>query len=731
MQREHQAHTIHRLATVDEVEAAVGRPAPMITLKQISALDEGCRNVLARSPIAAFGYRDAQDVSRTTFIGGSSGFVRVHSPTRISFTGPGAGVPHGPVSFFFLLPGVGEILRVNGVATGHQGAETTVTIEQAYVHCAQAVMRARLWQPANPVEPAVTEISGDGPLCRPGVGEFLAEAPFLALSSWDASGGSDTSPRGDQEAVARILDGRTLVIADRKGNKRADTFHNLLQDDRLSFAALVPGRSGVLHGRGRGTITDDPALLEMMALRGTPPQLALVIDVEDAEVRVNDAVVRSRLWNPGEYLDEGPMPSLTALATQHLAANSAKSDGGPPALLLKVLGAIPGVETLLRLVMDRAYRSGLRKEGYEDLGRGPAGGRRGFLRRLRGRPDDERGTANPLHEVRVVEVRQETPSAVTLVLEDTGAEPRSFDFRPGQFFTLVADIDGRQVRRAYSASSAPGSSRLEVTVKRVDGGGFSTYVHQSLRAGDRLWVRGPSGSFHAQPQPPEEVVLVAAGSGVTPMMSMIRTRLADRAARDRIAMLYSSRDEEEIIFGDELARMEREQPGRLSVTHVLSRRDGRLDGDRVRHWVTEHAPAQGAHYYLCGPEPLMDTVRAVLAELGVPGTLIHQERYSSGADTGTTVTEPQKMIVEDNGRPVGSVTVEPGQTLLDAGLAAGLPMPYSCTVGNCGECMVRLRAGEIAQNEPNCLTPQQKADGYLLTCVGCPLSEVTLDIAGH
>ncbi|MET0495815.1 MAG: iron-sulfur cluster-binding domain-containing protein [Actinoplanes sp.] len=190
------------------------------------------------------------------------------------------------------------------------------------------------------------------------------------------------------------------------------------------------------------------------------------------------------------------------------------------------------------------------------------------------------------------------------------------------------------MRRAYSASSAPGSSRLEVTVKHVDGGRFTTHVHRTLRAGDRLAVRGPSGSFHTEAQPPEQIVLVAAGSGITPMMSMIRAR------RGRVALLYSSRSEQEIIFAGELARLAQDDPDRLSVTHVLTGRDGRLD----------------------------------------------------------------------------------------AGLAAGLPMPYSCTVGNCGDCMVRLRTGEVTQNEPNCLTPQQKADGYVLACVGCPLSKVTLDV---
>ncbi|MFE7977528.1 2Fe-2S iron-sulfur cluster-binding protein [Streptomyces shenzhenensis] len=725
MQQADQLSSPHRLTTVDEVETTVGRPAPAVMLKQISALDEGCRTVLARCPIAAFGYRDADGTSRTTFIGGAPGFARVHSPTRISFSLPESGDPHGPVSFFFLLPGVGEILRVNGSVAARKGAETTVDIEEAYVHCAQAVLRSRLWQPPAPAGPAA-EIAGDGPLCRPGVAEFLAAAPFLALSTWDSSGGSDTSPRGDRQTVARILDDRTLVIADRKGNKRADTLHNLLQDDRLSLAALVPGRSGVLHVRGRGAITDDAALLEPMALRGMPPHLALLIDVEHAEVTGNDAVARSRLWTPGAHVDRGTTPDLMALAGEHLAANSAGADGAPPAFLLKILWAIPGLTRLLRLVMNRAYRSGLRKEGYEDIEPGAGKRRRGFLRR---RPADGGGTENPLREVRIAEVRRETPSAVTLVLEDGGENPGSFDFRPGQFFTLVADIDGRPVRRAYSASSAPGSPRLEVTVKHVEGGRFSTHVHRSLRAGDRLAVRGPSGSFHAEPQPPDEIVLVAAGSGVTPMMSMIRTQLADRPGRGRIALLYSSRSAEEIIFADELTRLAKDHPDRLSVTHVLTRRDGRLDANGIRRWITDLSPARDAHYYTCGPEPLMDAVQTVLTGLGVPDERVHHERYTSGAaDTGTTATVPQEMTVEEDGHPVGTVVVEPGQTLLDAGLAAGLPMPYSCTVGNCGDCMVRLRSGEVTQNEPNCLTPRQQADGYVLTCVSCPLSKVTLDI---
>ncbi|MFE6886813.1 2Fe-2S iron-sulfur cluster-binding protein [Streptomyces sp. NPDC057694] len=713
-----------RLETVTDIETIIGRPASMIMLKQVGALDEGCRAVLAHSPIAAFGYRDRDGTGRTTFVGGEPGFARALSATRISFSLPGTGDPHGPVSLFFLLPGVGEVLRVNGTAAGRKGAQASVDITEAYVHCAQAVLRSGLWNPPAAPSPPATRIEGGGPLSGPGIADFLAAAPFLALSSWDTAGGSDTSPRGDQRTVARILDDRTLAIADRKGNKRADTLHNLLQDDRLSLAALVPGRSGVLHVRGRGAITDDPALLETMALRGTPPHLALLIDVEHAEVNGNDALVRSRLWHTGARPDRATMPDLMAVGADHLAANASGADGAPPAFLLKAVGAVPGMSRLLRWGMDRAYRSGLRKEGYGDIRPG-AGDRRGSRHR---RPTDVVAGEPALRQVRVAEVRRETPSAITLVLEDAGGPPHPFDFRPGQYFTLVADIDGLPVRRAYSASSEPGASRLEVTVKHVEDGRFSTHVHRGLRVDDRLAIRGPSGSFHARLQPSDDTVLIAAGSGVTPMMSMIRTRLADRQGRDKIALLYSSRTLKEIIFGDELDRLAHTFPDRLSVTHVLTSEAGRLDTDGVRHWITQRSPARDAHYYACGPDPLMNAVQDVLAGLGVPDEQTHQERYTSRADTGSATTVPQEMRVEKDGHPLATVTVEPGQTLLEAGLAAGLAMPHSCTVGNCGDCMVRLRRGEVTQNEPNCLTPQQKSDGYVLTCVGCPLSKVTLDI---
>ncbi|MFJ4436713.1 2Fe-2S iron-sulfur cluster-binding protein [Streptomyces sp. NPDC088923] len=710
----------HRLTTVAEVEAVLGRPAALITKKQISALDAGCRTVLARSPVAALGYREADGTARTTFVGGSPGFARVHSGRRFSFPVPGAVVAPGPVSLFFLLPGVGEVLRVNGTASALRSGETAVDVAEAYVHCAQAVIRSGLWEPVPASPHTARPVPGPGPLAGPGVSDFLAASPFLAVSTWDTAGGSDTSPRGDRPTVARVLDGHTLVLADRKGNKRADTLHNLLRDDRLALAALVPGRGGVLHIGGRAAITDDAELLETLALRGMPPHLALLVDVEYAELRGNDAVSRARLWHPDARLDSGSAPDMMALGGAHLAANAAES-GRIPGRLVKLVTAVPGLSALLRKVMDRAYVSGLRKEGYDEA-RAPAVARRG-------EPGADGAAESPPRSVRVREIRQETPTVRTLVLEDTADEPRPFDFRPGQFFTVVTDLAGHPVRRAYSASSAPGATRLELTVKHVEGGRFSTHAHRELRPGDRLALRGPSGTFHAPARPPEHLVLLAAGSGITPMMSMIRARLPDPSSPGRIALLYSSRSREEVIFGEDLARLEKEHPGRLTVTHVLTGREGRLDAGRLRRWLTGLPLTDTAHHFVCGPEALMDTAREVLHRLGVPDERVHRERFNGGVTAATTAA-PQELRVERDGELVGTAVVEPGQTLLDAGLAAGLPLPYSCTVGSCGECAVRVRSGEVAQPDRTCLTPEQRAGGQVLACVSCPQSGVTLDLAG-
>jgi predicted pyridoxine 5'-phosphate oxidase superfamily flavin-nucleotide-binding protein len=344
-------------------------------MKQRDSLDEGSREVLAHAPLAGFGYRDADtDRRRTTLVGGRPGFVRVESPRLVSLAPPDGRcrpAPGSGVSFVFLLPGVGETLRLNG-SVERSGTELRVAVAEVYVHCARCILRSGLWRrtespaPVPEVPEPLDGSDGTGVLRDPRIAGFLAASPFLMVSTWDAAGSSDTSPRGDQPGFVRLLDSRTLVIPDRKGNQRADTFHNLLADGRVSLAAVVPGRTDVLHLSGTAGVTTDPALLARLSLKGTAPHAALVVDVELAELAGNEALSRAAVWRRvAHVVDRRAAPDLVAVATKHMATPAAQPPpAGPTGALLRLLGAFP---RLTRLMVDLGYRVQLRKEGYTDL----------------------------------------------------------------------------------------------------------------------------------------------------------------------------------------------------------------------------------------------------------------------------------------------------------------------------------------------------------------------------
>src|SRR5687768_4381598 len=189
----------HLITSAEALEAISGRTPELVRMKQLDRLDDGCRRVLAAVPVAGFGFRDAAGLPHTTLVGGAAGFARVESPRRISFPLPADGpapAGRGGVSFVFLLPGIGETLRLNGSVAARSGGRLVVAVEEVYIHCARCVLRSGLWgdpRPAVVAEPAV----GPGPLADPAVAGFLASAPFLLVSSRDAGGAGDTSPRGD------------------------------------------------------------------------------------------------------------------------------------------------------------------------------------------------------------------------------------------------------------------------------------------------------------------------------------------------------------------------------------------------------------------------------------------------------------------------------------------------------------------------------------------------------
>jgi ferredoxin-NADP reductase len=329
----------------------------------------------------------------------------------------------------------------------------------------------------------------------------------------------------------------------------------------------------------------------------------------------------------------------------------------------------------------------------------------------------------------VREVRRETADAISIVLARSDGAP--IPFEAGQFFTLIVDADRERVRRAYSASSsALDPATVSVTVKRVDGGRVSNHLNDHLRAGAMLEVRGPSGSFGpAASAAPRHLVLIAGGGGITPLMSIART-LGAREPHTRLTLVYGNRREEDIIFRaalDELAGP------RLAVRHVLAEPPpgwtggaGMLDEATAARELAPLGDADG--YYVCGPAPMMTAVRAALRGHGVDDARLHEERFFTPvAATSAASLAPQRVTVRLRGAERQFV-VAPGQTVLDAGLAAGVPMPFSCTLGGCAACKCRAVSGTVELEEPNCLSPDERARGEVLACVARPTSPLVLEV---
>lgn len=336
--------------------------------------------------------------------------------------------------------------------------------------------------------------------------------------------------------------------------------------------------------------------------------------------------------------------------------------------------------------------------------------------------------------VRVAALTRETPDAITIRLEPLDGAPIAFE--AGQFLTLHVTIDGELVRRAYSLSSAPADGHASVTCKRIEGGRVSTYLNERLREGDVLEVLGPSGSFVPAPATGQRhAVLVAGGSGITPCWSIARTLLA-REPETRVTLIYGNRSEADVIFRGAIDALAEASSSRFRVVHVLSEPGDEHRGPRgVLDGATFGALAQeleldhdAPEYFVCGPAPMMEAVRGALSELGVAPERVREERFQSPAERrGPAVSTPQRVTVRRHGARA-ELTVAPGQTLLEAATASGVALPFSCAIGGCAACKCKLVEGDVQMDEPNCLTPAERAEGWVLTCVGHPTRATTIEV---
>ncbi|ANN16563.1 3-ketosteroid-9-alpha-hydroxylase [Amycolatopsis orientalis] len=332
--------------------------------------------------------------------------------------------------------------------------------------------------------------------------------------------------------------------------------------------------------------------------------------------------------------------------------------------------------------------------------------------------------------VTVAEVINETADARSIVFDIPAEHAAVFAYTPGQFLTVrVPSERTGSVARCYSLSSAPHENRVQVTVKRTADGYGSNWLCDNLRAGQEVQVLPPSGVF-SPASLDEDFLLLAGGSGITPVMSILKSALAHGTGK--VVLLYANRDEASVIFARELADLAAEHEDRLIVLHWLESLQGLPTEAHLRALVRPYTAHEA---FICGPAPFMDAARTVLKELGLPRKRIHLERFLSLGGNPFEVTEP--VAVEEAESPAGLEVSLDGETrklawprrtkLLDLLLEKGFDAPYSCREGQCSACACRITSGEVKMLNNEVLDGDDIAEGIVLACQSLPLTdEVTV-----
>lgn len=335
------------------------------------------------------------------------------------------------------------------------------------------------------------------------------------------------------------------------------------------------------------------------------------------------------------------------------------------------------------------------------------------------------------HQLRVKRVVQETSDTRSFVLDVPAGLAGTFRYRPGQFCTFRVRVDGTELYRSYSMSSAPeADADLTVTVKRVPSGAVSNWFNDHVAEGDVLDVAKPAGVFCVR-DGEQPVVAFCGGSGVTPVLSIAKSVLA--STRRPVTLLYANRDRQSVIFEEELRRMRESHPGRLDVRYHYDSEAGFPDAVAVTTLAADHV---GADFYICGPTPFMDLVEDALGFLGVSEEQILIERFGDAAerdlptesdDKADADSAPEAVTLILNGKKQ-TVDYRPGDTVLETARRGGLQPPFSCEAGNCATCMAIVRAGSATMRVNNALTPDEVQEGWVLTCQALPQGPGTVTV---
>lgn len=342
------------------------------------------------------------------------------------------------------------------------------------------------------------------------------------------------------------------------------------------------------------------------------------------------------------------------------------------------------------------------------------------------------------HPLRVTEVAPLTDDAVAITLDVPADLAATFRYLPGQHVTVRAIVDGEDVRRSYSICANANDGKLRIGVKRLPGGRFSTWATTRLAAGTVLDVMPPIGEFTIEPRPgaARHHAAIAAGSGITPVLSLLSTTL-ESEPDSSWTVLFGNREARSVMFLDELEGLKDRHPDRLHLVHVLSREDtglplfhGRLDAERLTALLGRVVDADDVDdWFLCGPFDMVHTARDVLAARGVPADRIHDELFFAGPlDPDALVTPPDEgegvvsLTVTLEGRAT-TVRMRPETSILDAALAVRSELPFSCKGGMCASCKAKVVEGEVRMDKNWALVKEDLDQGFVLTCQAHPLTD--------
>lgn len=360
-------------------------------------------------------------------------------------------------------------------------------------------------------------------------------------------------------------------------------------------------------------------------------------------------------------------------------------------------------------------------------------------------------TANQFHKLEITAIRRAADDAIAVTLAVPPELTEAFRYKPGQHLPLRATIDGQEVRRTYSICSGPGDRDLTIAIKRVNQGWLSNWANDRLRVGDTLDVMPPAGRFvvPASTGEPRHVLALAAGAGITPIISMLKHVLAgDPSAR--VTLVYGNRTLEHAIFLPEIEDLKDRHLGRLNVLHVLSGRDasetpllsGRIDGGRIEA-LTKAILSPGElatgklRVVACGPGSMIKEARDTLFRLGLPRDCFQYEFFMAGGGakpaTGApaAVAKPPAPVVATQSATEAIAILDgirhafpvlPGETVVDAALRAGLKVPYACKGGMCCTCRAKLVEGQAPMAVNYSLEPWESDQGFILTCQARPQS---------